>query len=112
MGRVCHNAPGQARQPPPGVAHRDYGRLRGRLRGCSHLQPTGNTRVNSVDSEEDATSGAVDTVAWFHCFSGVAGDMAEASEGQVAMVATDMIALLGDAFTQLNAPPKEASEHP
>jgi NAD(P)H-hydrate epimerase len=43
---------------------------------------------------------------------GVAGDMAEASEGQVAMIATDMIALLGDALTQLNAPPKEASENP
>jgi hydroxyethylthiazole kinase-like uncharacterized protein yjeF len=43
---------------------------------------------------------------------GVAGDMAEASEGQVAMIAADIIALLGDAFTQLNAPPKEASEHP
>ena len=32
---------------------------------------------------------------------GAAGDVAEASEGQVAMVATDVLNLLGDALTQL-----------
>ena len=35
---------------------------------------------------------------------GMAGDMAESSEGQVAMIATDLIALLGDALTQLTTP--------
>jgi NAD(P)H-hydrate epimerase len=41
---------------------------------------------------------------------GVAGDMAEASEGQVSMVATDLVNLLGEAFTQLTTPQKETSQ--
>ena len=40
---------------------------------------------------------------------GAAGDLAEASEGQVAMVATDVIAHLGDALNQLCNPDKESS---
>ncbi len=38
---------------------------------------------------------------------GAAGDLAEAEEGQVAMVATDVIAHLGDALTRLCNPEKE-----
>jgi NAD(P)H-hydrate epimerase len=41
---------------------------------------------------------------------GIAGDMAEASEGQVSMIATDVVNLLGEALTQLTSPPKEAAE--
>jgi NAD(P)H-hydrate epimerase len=40
---------------------------------------------------------------------GAAGDLAEASEGQVAMVATDVIAHLGDALNGLCNPGKESS---
>jgi NAD(P)H-hydrate epimerase len=38
---------------------------------------------------------------------GMAGDIAEASEGQVAMIASDLVALLGDALTQLTTPTTE-----
>ena len=41
---------------------------------------------------------------------GVAGDMAEASEGQVSMIATDVVNLLGEALTQLTSPPKETPQ--
>ncbi|PYR70011.1 MAG: bifunctional ADP-dependent NAD(P)H-hydrate dehydratase/NAD(P)H-hydrate epimerase [Acidobacteria bacterium] len=40
---------------------------------------------------------------------GAAGDLAEASEGQVAMVATDVIAHLGDALNRLCNPDKDSS---
>jgi NAD(P)H-hydrate epimerase len=91
--------------------------------------PEGRVYVNPTGNPGMATGGTGDVLtgmiaAWLAqlldaeaaCrlsvfLHGVAGDMAEVSEGQVAMIATDMIALLGDALTQLNAPPKEASEH-
>jgi NAD(P)H-hydrate epimerase len=41
---------------------------------------------------------------------GVAGDMAEVSEGQVGMIATDVVNLLGEALTQLTSPSKEAPQ--
>jgi len=41
---------------------------------------------------------------------GVAGDMAEVSEGQVGMIATDIVNLLGEALTQLTSPSKEAPQ--
>ena len=41
---------------------------------------------------------------------GVAGDMAEASEGQVSMIATDLVNLLGEALTQLTSPQKETPQ--
>jgi NAD(P)H-hydrate epimerase len=92
--------------------------------------PEGRVYVNPTGNPGMATGGTGDVLtgmiaAWLAqlldaeaaCrlsvfLHGVAGDMAEASEGQVAMIATDMIALLGDALTQLNAQPKEASEQP
>src|SRR5213078_3514834 len=40
---------------------------------------------------------------------GAAGDLAKASEGQVAMVATDVIAHLGDALNRLCNPDKDSS---
>jgi NAD(P)H-hydrate epimerase len=40
---------------------------------------------------------------------GIAGDLAEASEGQTAMTATDLLDQLGDALTGLLAPPRAAS---
>jgi len=40
---------------------------------------------------------------------GAAGDLAEAHEGQVAMVSTDVIAHLGDALNRLCNPEKENS---
>ena len=91
--------------------------------------PEGRVYVNPTGNPGMATGGTGDVLtgmiaAWLAqlldaeaaCrlsvfLHGVAGDMAEASEGQVAMIATDMIALLGDALTQMNASPKEASEH-
>ena len=42
---------------------------------------------------------------------GVAGDMAEASEGQVSMVASDIVNLLGEALTQLTSPPPKEAPH-
>ena len=38
---------------------------------------------------------------------GAAGDLAETSEGQVGMVATDLIAQLGSALNRLTNPEKE-----
>jgi len=40
---------------------------------------------------------------------GAAGDLAEASEGQVAMTATDLLARLGEAFNHLTNRTKEES---
>ena len=40
---------------------------------------------------------------------GAAGDLAEASEGQVGMIATDVLDLLGDALTQLTTGQKDGS---
>jgi hydroxyethylthiazole kinase-like uncharacterized protein yjeF len=92
--------------------------------------PEGRVYVNPTGNPGMATGGTGDVLtgmiaAWLAqlldaeaaCrlsvfLHGVAGDMAEASEGQVAMIASDVIALLGDALTQLNTQPKEASEHP
>ena len=36
--------------------------------------------------------------------------MAEASEGQVSLIASDLVNLLGEALTQLTMPHKEASQ--
>ena len=39
---------------------------------------------------------------------GAAGDIAEGSEGQVAMTATDLVGYLGDALNQLTGKGKDA----
>jgi hydroxyethylthiazole kinase-like uncharacterized protein yjeF len=89
--------------------------------------PEGRVYVNPTGNPGMATGGTGDVLtgmiaAWLAqlldaeaaCrlsvfLHGVAGDMAEVSEGQTAMIATDLIALLGDALTQINSPTTDSN---
>src|SRR5688572_16237154 len=81
--------------------------------GRIFINPTGNPGMASAGTG-DVLTGMI--AAWLAqlldaeaaCrlavfLHGAAGDMAEAGDGQVAMIATDIIALLGETLTQLTA---------
>jgi NAD(P)H-hydrate epimerase len=87
--------------------------------GRIYINPTGNPGM-ATGGTGDVLTGMI--AAWLAqlldaeaaCrlsvfLHGVAGDLAEAGEGQVSMIATDVVALLGEALTQLQAPPSESS---
>jgi NAD(P)H-hydrate epimerase len=87
--------------------------------------PSGHVFINPTGNPGMATGGTGDVLtgmiaAWLAqlldaeaaCrlavfLHGAAGDLAEADEGQVGMTATDLLAHLGDALTQLAGPEKE-----
>ncbi|MGE0445249.1 MAG: NAD(P)H-hydrate dehydratase, partial [Vicinamibacterales bacterium] len=85
--------------------------------GTIYINPTGNAGLATAGTG-DLLTGMV--AAWLAqlldaeaaCrlavfLHGAAGDLAESDEGQVAMVATDVLGYLGDALNRLANPPKE-----
>lgn len=85
--------------------------------GTIYINPTGNAGLATAGTG-DLLTGMV--AAWLAqlldaeaaCrlavfLHGAAGDLAESDEGQVAMVATDVLGHLGDALNRLANPPKE-----
>src|SRR6185369_16754196 len=89
--------------------------------------PQGHVSINPTGNPGMATGGTGDVLtgmiaAWFGqlldaeaaaklavYLHGLAGDLAEADEGEVAMIATDIIERLGDAVLELVARKKRAS---
>jgi NAD(P)H-hydrate repair Nnr-like enzyme with NAD(P)H-hydrate dehydratase domain len=89
--------------------------------------PEGKAYINLTGNPGMATGGAGDVLtgmvaAWFGqlldaeaaaklavYLHGLAGDLAEADEGEVAMTATDIVTRLGDAVLELTARRKRAT---
>jgi hydroxyethylthiazole kinase-like uncharacterized protein yjeF len=87
--------------------------------GKAFINPTGNAGM-ATGGTGDVLTGMVG--AWLAqlldaeaaCklavfLHGAAGDMAEASRGAVAMIASDLLSLLGETLTHLTTPPSDAS---
>jgi NAD(P)H-hydrate epimerase len=107
------------------ATHRIYVVLKGHRTVIA--TPDGHVFINPTGNAGMATGGTGDVLtgmiaAWLAqlldaeaaCrlavfLHGAAGDMAEADEGQVAMIASDLIAHLGDALTRLTNPEKDSS---
>jgi NAD(P)H-hydrate epimerase len=87
--------------------------------GRVYINPTGNPGM-ATGGTGDVLTGMI--AAWLAqlldaeaaCrlsvfLHGVAGDIAEASDGQAAMIATDLVSVLGDALNSVQAPPSQGS---
>lgn len=87
--------------------------------GRVYINPTGNPGM-ATGGTGDVLTGMI--AAWLAqlldaeaaCrlsvfLHGVAGDIAEASEGQAAMIATDLVSVLGDALAHVQTPPSQTS---
>jgi NAD(P)H-hydrate epimerase len=84
------------------TTHRVYVVLKGHRTVIA--TPDGHVFINPTGNAGMATGGTGDVLTGM-----IAGDLAEAEEGQVAMTATDVIAHLGAALTRLTKPESESS---